>query len=237
VVTGPTGAGGAAGTTGPTGAAATGPTGPTGGGGGGGGTGFGFYQNYTGGSYYLTQPFSISAGGGVAGTGTVAFVPVFIGKTVTVDTLVTAIQTIGVTGATAAAGIYADGGGDRPGALLASGATGIAAAANSLIIINVGSTQLTPGWYWFAYQYPDNTQKLYCFSSGGGVNENWFQFAAGLASTTNLQLGQAATPIMGVKAASAVQGTLPNPGNASGAYTETTNIIFPIMAYHVVSVP
>lgn len=240
--TGPTGLGGAVGSTGPTGALGTGPTGPGGASGptgptGGGGVGTAFFQNYTAGNFYVTQPFSITALGAVAGTGTVAFNPTWIGETVTIDMLLMALGTIGITGATGAVGVYNSAADAKPGTLLTSGATGMVNAANTIIGVPLSpSIQLTPGWYWFAYQYPDNTQKLFSFASGA-VNQQWFEFANGVALSSNLHLGESANPVMGIKAASATQGTMPNPGNAAGAYTETTNIIFPVMAYRVASVP
>jgi hypothetical protein len=232
---------GSAGSTGPTGASAsTGPTGPTGGGGGG-----GFFQNYTAGNYYTTQPFAQNAAGGVAGTGTVAFWPFWIGETVTIDAIGFAVNTAGVTGAFYNVGIYNDAGDCKPGALLGSAGgdnTFHAASSSTPISMSLQSpVQLTPGWYWLGYQYPDNTQKLWCQSSNGGGNSLWYVFSAGSSNLSNYNLA-ASIPNMGIKAASTAQSatgtsTMPNPGNTGGAYTETTNIIFPIFIYKVHSVP
>jgi hypothetical protein len=185
------------------------------------------------------QPFSMSAQGAAGGTGTVVFLPTWIGQTVTIDSLIVAIGTIGVTGATGGVGVYNDAGDARPGALLASGVTGMASPSSTVINIPLSpNIQLTPGWYWFAYQYPDNTQKLFCLenTAGTGVNQHWHQYAVGEGVISSVNLGQSSNAILGFKAASTI-GALPNPGNAVGAYTETTNIIFPIMAYRVKSVP
>lgn len=98
------------------------------------------------GLYYAAQ-YTGNVTGSVLIADTLYYVPIFVGITVTFDRIGAYLSTAGATNCVLRLGIYADSGGDYPGAKVLDAGTVAADGATGWKTITI-SQQLSPGLYW-----------------------------------------------------------------------------------------
>ncbi len=231
--TGPTGTQGnvgSTGATGPTGTASTvtGTTGPTGLAGG------GRIPNYTAGNWYAPYENAFMAIGLVQNNTTTMAFPMWVAQTITINGFAAYCDVAAAGTAYWNMGVYSNAPSGMPGTLLAEG-TGSTGTATAVLSLGCPPTQLTPGWYWLAYQFGDNVQKITSFSvSKTNGSPMPHQFAMGTTGAAGLAAG-----VAGVKFTSSTQTTANTPTMPTGptGYSAQPAVTVPHMIFQVASVP